>query len=71
MTVKIATPPAEKTPETITARVIITGGIAPFTYFWGDETTWDYCVLPNEPQTITVTVTDHESNVATDELIIA
>jgi hypothetical protein len=71
MTIKIATPPAEKTPETITARVIITGGTEPFTYFWGDETTRDYCVLPNEPQTITVTVTDHESNVATDELIIA
>ena len=71
MEIKIATPPAEKTPTTITARVIIEDGTPPYTYMWGNGTTHVDCVLPNEPQTITVRVTDHDSNVATDSLIIA
>lgn len=71
MTVKIGTPPAMKTTETITAIVIIEGGTPPFTYMWGNGTTHVDCVLPNEPQTIEVTVTDLDSNVATDSLVIA
>lgn len=70
MEIKIATPPAEKTPTTITARVIIEDGAEPFTYMWGDGTTRDYCTLPNEPQTITVTVTDYAGCVARDTLTI-
>lgn len=70
MTIKIATPPIDKTPTTITARVIIKDGTEPYTYMWNDGSTRDYCVLPKGPQTISVTVTDHESNVATDELTI-
>lgn len=70
MTIKIATPPAMKTPTTITAIVIIEDGAEPFTYMWGDGSTRDYCTVPNEPQTISVTVTDHDSQVATDSLVI-
>lgn len=71
MEIKIATPPAEKTPETITAIVIIEDGVPPFTYMWSDGSTRDYATFPNEAQTIGVTVTDNASNVATDQLQIA
>ena len=70
MEIKIATPPAMKTPTTITAIVIIEDGVPPYTYMWGNGTTHVDCTVPNEPQTISVTVTDHESQVATDSLVI-
>lgn len=70
MEIKIATPPAMKTADTITAIVIIEGGTPPFTYMWGDETTRDYCTVPKGTHKISVTVTDYDSNVATDELTL-
>jgi hypothetical protein len=68
--VKIMTPPMYKTDSTITAMLHIDGGAEPFTYFWGNETTRDYCVLPKVAQTITVTVTDHNGCIVRDTLVI-
>jgi hypothetical protein len=70
VTAKIASPPMYKTDSTLRAIVHITGGNEPFTYFWGNETTRDYCTLPKGAQTITVTVTDLNGCVVRDTLII-
>lgn len=69
-TVTISTPPMYKTDSTIKAIAYISGGTEPFTYFWGNETTRDYCILPKGPQTITVTVTDLNGCIVRDTLII-
>lgn len=70
-TVKIMTPPMDKTDTTVKARVFIQGGKAPFTYLWQNGTTNSTCTISSVGgYQFIVQLTDGNGCVVRDTLII-